>query len=192
MSYDLTIRGKAPEIDDREVAETKKALGAIEAQMKADGSNKEEAYWEAYNAHQNALNPESRKYSNRTFSEMVEVMSTTGMGRYAFAPEFDLEEPDESEEGNLDAYADYMEAKDEWLKKSSDEDDVTGIPLHKFSTNEGWIVTQDECIQALSAWDEVDLTQLSVEQDKLIRTERWRDFLDFMGWASSNRGFEVW
>lgn len=192
MGYDLKIRGEAPTVTEQEVADAKLALEEIASRLDADGATKDDEYWVAFDAYQRSIRPAWRKFSYTSMSGFVEVISTTGMGKYTLAPEFDLEEPDDQDPENLDAYADYLDEQIKWLKKSSDWDDVTGIPLHKLGTNEGWIVTQDECIQALTAWDDVDVNELSAEHRKIVESERWADFIEFMLWASSHRGFEVY
>lgn len=79
--------------------------------------------------------------------------------------------------------ADYLAAKtlEEVLAWHGPE--IPGIPLHKFSTNDGWIVTPAECE---AAW-RIGKDQPAPEE----RPDYWRQWLDYLRRAASAGGFEV-
>ncbi len=67
------------------------------------------------------------------------------------------------------------------------------IPLHKLCSNDDWLVTPDECLNALAAWyrataGERDdaLTSVGIED-----LEYWASWLDFLQLAAHCDGFEV-
>ncbi|MGP5523487.1 hypothetical protein ACTXM3_09335 [Glutamicibacter arilaitensis] len=188
MSYHLFIRGEAPAVDAQKVAETEKALEAVKSKLTAVEQFKSEEYWKAYRAHENAENPGQRYYKGQMISDFMQLLSCTGMGKYTFAPTLDVEEPDE---GDLEAEEEFMKAVTKWRSQSVEDDDVTGIPLHKLGSNDGWIITQSECIEALSAWDEIDVTELDADMRKIAESDEWKDFLDYLEWAYEHRGIEV-
>lgn len=71
-----------------------------------------------------------------------------------------------------------------------------GIPVHKFGSNDGWIVTPNECLQALAIWH---ATPQSARDDAFESAgmadadwERiWKNWLAFLELAAYCDGFEV-
>lgn len=75
--------------------------------------------------------------------------------------------------------------------------DTPGIPFHKFSTNDGWIVLPAECRAAASIWarycDEQggeDKALVSIE-GRVWRTSFWLEWIAFLAGAAKHDGFEV-
>ena len=72
----------------------------------------------------------------------------------------------------------------------------TAIPLHKFSSNDGWIVTPAECKAALKAWHGTTpearlaaLTEAGVTGPDWARI--WARWIDYLTLAQDFGGFEV-
>ena len=63
-----------------------------------------------------------------------------------------------------------------------------GIPVHKFSTNDGWIVTPDECRDAMRIWRSGGAKPLPGHSDAVDYWNRWIKFLEL---AAERDGFEV-
>ncbi|MGP4994618.1 hypothetical protein [Glutamicibacter ardleyensis] len=191
MSYELVILGEKPPVDSAKVAEAKEALDAIQQEMKATGSDGGDPYRTAYFDHQRALRPWWRKYKHPIFTAFRQVMVETGMGRWTSAPEINEVTEDEPA-GNLDALADQLEAQRAQLTMVLPEDEGVGIPLHKFSSNDMWIVTATECGEAITAWEEADQSALDAEVQETITHERWQDFIELLRWASRDGGLGVY
>lgn len=76
--------------------------------------------------------------------------------------------------------------------------DTPGIPAHKFSSNDGWIVLPAECQAALKIYA-AKLEEIGPEAmgNLLVNTigegavRRFNDWLDFIAGASKHDGFEV-
>jgi len=70
------------------------------------------------------------------------------------------------------------------------------IPIHKFGTNDGWIVTPRECLNALAAWHatpesaRIDALE-SAEITGLDWDRIWKRWLAFLELAAHCDGFEV-
>jgi hypothetical protein len=62
--------------------------------------------------------------------------------------------------------------------------EIPGIPAHKFSSNDGWIVTPAEC----EATVRIAAEHAPVSEE---HAERWRKWIAFMHRASKHGGFEV-
>lgn len=90
----------------------------------------------------------------------------------------------------------FTEALDKVLRWHGPE--VPGIPSHKLSSCDGWIVTPVECRSALALWRKAgkpDITTTDRERPRLAEdegaSERWREFLTFLDVAAEYGGFEV-
>jgi len=84
---------------------------------------------------------------------------------------------------------DYRAARDRVLAWHSKE--IPGIPLHKFSTNDGWIVLPAECRAAARIWRSAeggDALARSVLGDDL---SYWHKWIAFLVGAATHDGFEV-
>lgn len=76
--------------------------------------------------------------------------------------------------------------------------DTPGIPVHKFSTNDGWIVLPAEAEAAVRAWDgvcEKRGTEAMVAEitERLggDRAEHWLRWVEYLRGAVQHDGFEV-
>lgn len=70
--------------------------------------------------------------------------------------------------------------------------DMPGIPLHKFGSNDGWIVLPDECQAAVRAWRAH--VSANGEHVPALRAEglgHWRQWIAFLEGAATHEGFEV-
>jgi len=98
-------------------------------------------------------------------------------------------------EADLDTAKLYRLASEEIRREHPEGGSV--IPVHKFGSNDGWIVTPAECLEALSVWyahtpGERDdaLTEAKIEgADWMTLWERWLRFLEL---AAHCDGFEVY
>lgn len=121
----------------------------------------------------------------------VEAMVSLGMAFWSPSPEFPRDYPsgeghwnDESQPLTDEARA-YKE-KETRLLATHGETRTPGIPAHKFTSNDGWIVTREECEQALAAYD-MAIT-LGAKHPDFFRD----DVIPFLRCAASHDGFEVW
>ena len=83
---------------------------------------------------------------------------------------------------------DYKRACD--AHRDAADGDQPGIPVHKLSSNDGWLVTPIECMGALKVWDslgEKDLPTLGREP-----VVWWPEWLEFLEEAAEHGGFRVW
>ncbi|WP_328902325.1 hypothetical protein OHR86_22560 [Streptomyces sp. NBC_00441] len=65
---------------------------------------------------------------------------------------------------------------------------VTGIPAHKFGSNDGWLVTPAQCAAALAMWEKAP-----AEHRKAVETERewWPSWIAFLAHSQERGGFRV-
>jgi hypothetical protein len=75
--------------------------------------------------------------------------------------------------------------------------EIPGIPLHKFSSNDGWIVLPAECEAALRTWQEYcgkhGAESALGRVGRAVRdTAYWLEWLEFLAGAARHDGFEVW
>lgn len=75
--------------------------------------------------------------------------------------------------------------------------DAPGIPVHKFSSNDGWIVTPIECASALTIYNRVDpddaakvLAVTGWDADESRQT--WDDWIAYLRRAVDAGGIQVW
>lgn len=75
--------------------------------------------------------------------------------------------------------------------------DTPGIPFHKFSTNDGWIVLPAECKAAVVIWSRYcdeqggeDKAIASIE-GRVYQTSYWLEWIAFLDGAVKHDGFEV-
>ncbi|GAB3289145.1 hypothetical protein [Parasphingorhabdus pacifica] len=69
---------------------------------------------------------------------------------------------------------------------SGDAEYIDGIPLHKFSTNDGWHVTDKECTEALAAYD------VSIQDGEQHSEEFGDDVIPLLRTAAKYEGFRVY
>lgn len=63
--------------------------------------------------------------------------------------------------------------------------EIPGIPMHKFCSNDGWIVTREECQAALG------LYEFALRDGKGHPDAFGDDFIPFLRQAARHKGFEV-
>jgi hypothetical protein len=71
--------------------------------------------------------------------------------------------------------------------------EVTGIPAHKLGTNDGWIVTPEECFVAASTIRSADPDRVAqvLASCEIARVDYWNDWVQWIADASEHGGFEV-
>lgn len=74
--------------------------------------------------------------------------------------------------------------------------DIPGIPLHKFSTNDGWIVQPAECEAAVQVWEKfaAEWGEAAVQgflSRRGIDADYWRRWIEYLRSAARHGGFEV-
>ncbi|TNY36387.1 hypothetical protein [Thermomonospora catenispora] len=77
------------------------------------------------------------------------------------------------------------------------ETDAPGIPLHKFSSNDGWLVLPDECRAAVKAWEEYvadkgEETAMTFVAEHTGDPDHWLAWIDYLRVAVERGGFRVW
>ena len=75
--------------------------------------------------------------------------------------------------------------------------DIPGIPLHKFSSNDGWLVLPDECRAAVKAWEEYvadkgEETAMTFIAEHTGDPDHWLAWIDYLRGAAEYGGFRVW
>lgn len=97
---------------------------------------------------------------------------------------------------DLEQATGYVKTKDAILRDHPEGG--TTIPVHKFGSNDGWIVTPDECLNALAAWhqrteSERDdaLSSAGIDLNDPAWARLWRRWLDYLELAAHCDGFEV-
>lgn len=103
-------------------------------------------------------------------------------------------EKGEPTEVELDRAKLYVAESDE-IRRHHPEGGTT-IPLHKFGSNDGWVVTPAECLEALAAWHGRSAGERDdALQDAKITGADWEDlwkrWLEFIELAAHCDGFEV-
>lgn len=115
-------------------------------------------------------------------------------------PDYEDEWPDDSKE------AKFLAKVEEHLAKSPEE---PGIPLYKLGSNDGWLVTEEDCAGALTKlrdWakgratnpnDDAEVEAIMVEppiyqfDDGPGPVEWWSEWVDFLRLAATHGGFKV-
>ncbi|GAA4595797.1 hypothetical protein BJY16_001797 [Actinoplanes octamycinicus] len=71
--------------------------------------------------------------------------------------------------------------------------DTAGIPLYKFGSNDGWIVTPAECMDALAAWYRAsdEQRERALANAGIDDIEYWNAWLDYLHRACFCEGFAV-
>lgn len=74
--------------------------------------------------------------------------------------------------------------------------DTPGIPLHKFSSNDGWVVLPVEAESAVRIWqkfvaDEGEEKALAVVGEHVSDTAYWLKWIAYLAGAARHNGFEV-
>jgi hypothetical protein len=103
-----------------------------------------------------------------------DVMETRGMGFWTDHPRFEAEG---------------SEADNEAVRRFHIPG-IRGIPLTKFCSNDGWLVTPEEILGAL----EIHREHPPIQQHDLgdYTIERWEEWIEFLQGATKNGGFRVY
>lgn len=85
------------------------------------------------------------------------------------------------------AYQDQITA---YLKDTRDE--RPGIPVHKFSSNDGWWITAAECQSFIQLWERAGCPDLMPVEWRAEDPDAEDDIIPFMRQAASHGGFRVY
>jgi hypothetical protein len=123
----------------------------------------------------------------------VEALVRLGMAFWSDMPDFP-----ESDHLTRDDYDDdgapaserakvYMQAVERTLADhgAGDAEYIGGIPAHKFSSNDGWHVTDKECVEALNAYE------VSIQAGDAHPEALHDDVIPFLRTAAKYEGFRV-
>lgn len=101
----------------------------------------------------------------------------------------------EQQRANATRCAEAVEAHRAWHAPESLDEEFTGIPLHKLSSNDSWLVTPRECQQAIDAlWsnDEARVVYvLTICGFNESSREYWNKWVDYIKGAITHGGFRV-
>lgn len=204
MSYDMRIRGNVPAAPQHDIDQAQDAYDAANAALKArqaagDFDKNLDAFIEA-------MQPVDQLFSKlyRLKEPGYFCLNIGGMGRYAdamaelgmahestsgldWSQSPDYPEDDDDKE-KMDAY---QVAMDAFTSAHGSPADKPTIPLHKFSTNDGWFVTPEEIRAALDEYDTRCSEELSETTRNLIETDYWGEFIAWLRLAAEHDGFRV-
>lgn len=90
-------------------------------------------------------------------------------------------------DGELEAFATYRKAANN--VRAANDDSVPGITLYKLGSNDGWLVTPEECSSAVEIWNSTDQATRDAVLAKAVFFQDWVDFLEC---ASQHGGFTVY
>ena len=202
MGYDMSIKGTITANDPEEVEQAKQAYqSAAEAhRARMDTDRAAGTFtWDRHAESEKEFNELYGKYSALAYPGEFRL-NIFGMGRYREAMAdlgmaYDSRCPVASVDWDTlpDSDADYevyQMALDRLTSQHGESSNPT-IPLHKFGSNDGWVVTPDEIRAALEAWDG-DSADLSAETDELIQTDYWNKWIAYLRLAADHEGFRVY
>jgi hypothetical protein len=197
MGYDMyTVQ----EADAEEKTAVETALAATRALPNpfalTEGSDEYTAAKKAYDEAWAAYDAAQKSYFRLNIWGMSiarDLMNTVGMLTDEPMPEFpDMdnygldEYPDEDSENLTSAERDYLIAQRGAL--SHEPPIVSGIPVYKLCSNEGWLVTEAQCAVALSKWNAApNEVRVAVE----MKAEWWPSWITFLGHSKDRGGFRV-
>lgn len=74
--------------------------------------------------------------------------------------------------------------------------DTPGIPLHKFGSNDGWVVLPAECTAAVRIWEDHCTRRsrdamLAAANEALADVDYWLKWIEYLTGAAAHGGFEV-
>lgn len=166
-------------------------------EYKAAQRKVEEAY-----ARMDRLNTSYFRLNISGMSAMRDDMAKLGMLAYDYEVDYEwpsledyglTEYPDE-EEDPTEAQQKWIDACKEKRRWSPSE---PGLPAHKFGSNDGWIVTPEDCRSALDEYEQArdekpDLVK-KIREEWVIDGENYFDsWIAFLTRAIDHGGFEVW
>jgi hypothetical protein len=207
MGYDMYQRNPKNYDEEAHKAAEREFYAACDRRDKLPtGSTEEAEAQSAVTAAYDAMYETKTNYFRLNISGMhvcCQAMHRLGMlcnpeqsGGWPEAPSDDWPERDETTDPAWVAYFDQVDAH-----LSEHRGECPGIPGHKFSTNDGWIVTPAECQAALAAYRSHDAeTVQRVVRETLRLDERgvaveetwWPEWIDFLRRSATEaEGFEV-
>ena len=184
MGYDMYLTGGATE---GETLARKAAAEAFDATVAERSKHKRGTpAWDAAQAKveeaDEALDAARTEYFRLNISGMgycLDWMFTYGMAFPAKYegdwPEYPKIPDDATAEQEDHLHDTYTGAARPFL--SQHPDGTLGIPSFKFGSNDGWIVTEDECAYAVKAWEEAGSPVPEYEGEPVRWWPRWIEFL---------------
>ncbi|WNT44968.1 hypothetical protein SEA_ABBYDAISY_75 [Arthrobacter phage AbbyDaisy] len=206
MGYDMRIKGDLPEPDADQLAKLDKAnkeagseASRVRASLVESGTKNwwdtpeylkaSDAYENTFSAYMAVKDPGYFRLNGHGMWRYLEVMLALGMAHDHASPEIDWASLPDYDDGE-DAY---YEASDK-LTGIHPGDDPT-IPTFKFSSNDGWYVSPDECRASVSAWDARQTEGLPADLADDLRsitdTSYWGKWINYLRLAADNQGFRV-
>ena len=194
MGYDIyTERPDAEQVE--RAAEARKALDAIDVGC---------VEWSAaYERFLEALEGSYFRTNIWGMGHLREVMHSLGM--LAPAVQTTFPKPEEfgltsqevwdaegSDEEPSDAVRAYREAVEAQL--SAESHDSPGIAVNKLSSNDGWLVTENECRSAVGIWDRVradDPHRACAIGSEAGSGEFWAEWISYLRTAATHGGCRV-
>ncbi|ASR39978.1 hypothetical protein BAY61_32375 (plasmid) [Prauserella marina] len=144
---------------------------------------------------QGAPEEEESTYLRRSIWGMgptVEALVSLGMAFWSDVPDFpesDHLSGDDFNDGDpvTERAKVYVQAVERTLADHGvgDADHIGGIPAHKFSSNDGWHVTDKECLEALNAYE------VSIQAGDSHPEALHDDVIPFLRTAAKYEGFRV-
>ena len=202
MGYDMTIKGSIAPNDPVEIDKARAELNAEgdasrarKDAMRTDGTftwdlanESDTKYWELHGKHSALAYPGEFRLNIWGMSRFADAMIELGMAHNSSSTvtsEEWGELPDQDEVGDA-----YYEALDKLTGQHGNPAGNPNIPLHKFSSNDGWLVTPDEISAALEAWDNrtENLTEHTV---KTMAEKHWGEWIAYLRLAATHEGFRV-
>ena len=198
MGYDMRIRGEVPAAPQHDIDQAKDAWEAANAVLQArirDGEFKGdfEAILEAaqsvdelWDTAYRLKKPGYFRLNNGGMGRYADAMHDLGMAHHSesvldWAKSPDYPEDYDDNQASADAYD---QAMDTFTGAHGSPADKPTIPMHKFSSNDGWFVTPEEIRAALAAWDAHDLDGLDQDTHATIETEYWGEFIAWLRLAA--------
>lgn len=186
MGYDMSIIDQlspAEEID-KEDARARFEQAVLE---RDENGGSQEAVSEAYDA----MYAADLSYFRLNIWGMGEYR--TSMAKLGMAhnkgdhPRFPDWNPEWNEVEDYESLPEYQVYEDLCKKARSASVEYPGIPIWKFCSNDGWIVTPIECMSALKIWEAEGCPNPDEGEP-----EYWLRWIDYLRRASEHGGFEVW
>lgn len=97
--------------------------------------------------------------------------------------------PDPPSEGDFPNEQAFQDAIREWLSahpSATGSEEAVGIPLHKLSSNDGWLLTSDECTEVVTLYkvlESAGTPSRSLDPEVVERLNEFVRFLDGARWA---------
>lgn len=103
-----------------------------------------------------------------------------------YGPESDAPMPRPTEE-QIDLFVKYKQAIQNHLEAR--DPSTPGIDAIKFSSNDGWVVTREECASAVAVWDSLP----QEERDRVVASEGdyWLSWIEYLRGGAVLDGFSV-